>query len=263
MENHLHKCVIAFAAVALSGVASASTSNDSWFGVWKLDRTDSHLVGASITIGRIPGGYHFDFSAVSFDVGDDGKDYPTEPTRTTSLKAIGGSEWLRVHKIHGAEVDHSVIKVTPDQQTMLIHTVTPQPGAGTHVSDDRLQRVGAGAGLAGTWRDSIAGNNVAQTIVLADVGEGRVRWSFPDDAQYFVANPDGTPASYKGAHAVPGVTISLRAISGEEMRWTEFVQGKPYQQGVDHLSAHGDTLTETTWFVARPEERQEAVYHRG
>ena len=262
VKKLLQRSVIAFAIVVLPGLAPASAADAAWFGVWKLDRAHSHLVGASITIGRIPHGYHFDFGAVSFDVGDDGRDYPTVPSRTTSLKAVGKLEWLRVHKIDGKEVDRSIIQVTPDQQTLLIHTVAKLPGGGTHVSEDRLQRVGSGVGLAGTWRGSVAGINVAKTLVLADAGAGKVRWQFPDDAQYFVAVPDGAPAAYHGAHAVPGVTVRLHAISGVQMRWTEFVQGKPYQQGIDQLSAHGRSLTETTWFVAKPGERQEAVYHR-
>ena len=262
VKNILRKCGAAVAVVGFSCCSFAFAPHAAWFGVWKLDRAQSHLVGASITIGRIPHGYHFDFGAVSFDVGDDGRDYPTVPSRTTSLMAVSGSEWLRVHKIDGKEVDHSIIKVTPDQRTLLIHTVALQPGGGTHVSDERMQRVGGGTELAGTWRSSAAGINVATTLVLTDAGAGKVRWQFPDDAQYFVARPDGTPASYRGAHAVPGVTVKLYAISGTEMRWTEFVQGKPYQQGVDKLSAQGRTLTEATWFVAKPGERQEAVYHR-
>lgn len=262
MKRLLQKRMLAVAALVLPGMAAATGLHPAWFGVWKLDRAQSHLVGASITIGRITGGYHFDFGAVSFDVGDDGRDYPTVPSRTTSLKAVGKREWLRVHKIDGKEVDRSSIRVTADQQTLLIHTLTRKPGGAVQASDDRLQRVGAGVGLAGTWRGSVVGINVAQTIVLADAGAGKLRWQFPGDAQYFVATLDGAPAPYQGAHAVPGVTRRLHAISRLAMRWTEFVQGKPYQQGIDHLSTDGRTLSETTWFVAQPGERQEAVYHK-
>ncbi len=38
-----------------------------WFGTWILNRSLSHLTGPSITIIRVPKGYHFDFGAVSFD----------------------------------------------------------------------------------------------------------------------------------------------------------------------------------------------------
>lgn len=257
------QCAIALAAMMLPGLVIAAPLSAGWFATWKLDRAQSHFVGASITIGRLPHGYHFDFGAVSFDVGDDGKDYPTVPSRTTSFTVVGPSKWLRVHKIDGKEVDHSVIEVTADQQTMLIHTVTQAPSGDAHVSEDRMQRVGSGIGLAGTWRDDVAGINVTKTIDLSDAGGDQVRWDFPNDKQYFVAKVDGTPAVYRGAHAVPGVTVRLRARSDDEMSWTEFVHGNPYQQGTDHLSDKGRTLTETTWFVAKPQERQIAVYHHG
>ena len=60
------------------------------------------------------------------------------PTRTTSLKPVGQREWFRVHKANGKEVDHSTIRITPDNRAMLIHTVATDPSGATHVSNDAL-----------------------------------------------------------------------------------------------------------------------------
>lgn len=226
-QRPLRKRAVALVSMAVPCIALAAAIPAAWFGSWKLDRAQSQLVGASITIGRLPHGYHFDFGAVSFDVGDDGKDYRTVPSRTTSLKAVGSSQWLRVHKVDGKEVDHSVIKVTPDQQALLIHTVAHQPDGGTHVSDEQLQRVGAGLGLAGTWRSTVPGINVASTIGLSDAGAGQIRWQFPEDQQYFVALPGGRAAAYQGLHAVPGVTYGCKLYRTPRCAGPSTCRGNP------------------------------------
>jgi hypothetical protein len=250
------------AAQTVVAAQHPTTLDGHWFGVWKLDRSLSHLTGSSITIGRVPHGYHFDFGAVSFNVGDDGKDYPTVPTRSTSIKAVGDRKWLRVHKVNGKEVDHGSLIVTPDGNTLLIHTVATDANGKTHESDEKDFRVGNGTGLAGTWRSTAAGVNVSETIELKDAGAGQICWAFPKDQQYYIVMPDGKPASYLGAHAVPSVTVLLRNVSANEMRWTESINGKPYTKGIDTVSADGARLNETTWPVMRPQDKQEAVYRR-
>ena len=156
-------------------------------------------------------GYHFDFGAVSFDIGDDGKDYPTVPTRSTSLKVIGEREWFRVHKIDGKEVDHSTLTITPDGQTLLVHTVWTDIHGKTHESDETEKRVGDRTGLAGTWRSTTAGINVPKTIVIDDAGKGGIRRQFPDEGQLLPCRRSAN--SYKGSRSVPGVTVALRTIS--------------------------------------------------
>ena len=237
-------------------------AQDSWSGRWKLNRAESRLVGPSITIERIPTGYHFDFGAVHFDVGDDGKDYPTIPTRSTMIKPIGERTWFRAHKVNGVEVDHGTLTVTPDGKRLLIHTVGIDPDGKPHISDETDIREGNGTGLAGTWRSTTKGVNVSPDFVISIVREGRMRKDFPDEGQSYVAATDGTPASFTGPRAVPSVTIRVLAINPKEMRWTEFVGGKPYDKGIDVLSEDGKTLNEASWPVARPMDRQNAVYNK-
>lgn len=254
--------LLTLATVPLHSTTRTAAVSTGWFGVWTLDRSQSHFVGPSITISRVPAGYHFDFGAVSFDVGDDGRDFPTVPTRTTSIKPVGEREWLRVHKVNGKEVDHGTLTLTPDDRTMLIHTIATDGDGKTHTSDEAEIRMGAGAGLAGTWRSTTAGVNVSDPIVLTDAGGGKIRWEFPNDGQYYVIAPNGDPAGYEGSRAVPGVTVTLQTTAAHEMRWTEAINGKAYTQGLDVLSDDGRVLRETSWPVARPGDRQEAVYER-
>jgi hypothetical protein len=252
--------LLIFAAIAL--LANPLNAQNSWSGTWKLNRSESHLIGPSITIARIPSGYHFDFGAVSFDVGDDGKDYPTIPTRTTIIRPTGTRTWFRAHKVNGKEVDHGTLTVTSDEKRLLIHTVAIDPKGKLHITDEVDIREGTGSGLAGTWRSTTEGVNVSPVFTLAYLGDQRMRRDFIEEGQSYVATLDGKPASFTGPRAAPSVTISLRAVSPTEMRWTDFVNGKPYDHGIDTLSADANKIKETSWPVARPGDRQEAVYDK-
>lgn len=258
----LHSIRGVFIAVALTAsVRPASAAVSTWYGTWTLDRGRSQLTGTTLRIVRIPKGYHFDFGAVHFDVGDDGKFYPTVPGRATSLRAMSDHEWLRVHRDNGKDVDRSVLRVSPDERTLTIDTETVLPAGGVRRSKEVELRIGDGAGLAGTWRSAKAGINVADTITLSALSGGAIRWGSPEDGNYFVVVPDGSPSVNQGARAVASVKLAVRTVSPTEMRWTETIDGKPFMEGIDMLANDG-SLVETTWADQFPAEIQKAVYVR-
>jgi hypothetical protein len=252
---------IVLALSSTAAGASETTNVQKWVGSWTLDRAQSHLIGPAITIGRVAHGYHFDFGAVAFDVGDDGKDYPTVPTRTTSIKQTAPSQWYRVHKVNGAEVDHSVLVVSKDGGTMTIATVARAADGTTHSSDETLQRIGAGVGLAGTWRSGSEGVNVSPEIQITAGDGGKLPWSLPRDKQYCDVVPDGPAVPLLGSGSIPGLTMLVQR-DGDGLRWTNYVNAKPWMYGIDKVSADGLRLEETTWTPARPEDKQVAVYRR-
>ena len=253
--------VLAICAVVLEFHAESITVNK-WLGNWKLDRSKSHLIGPSISIKRTGHKYLFDFGAVSFTIGDDGADYPTVNSRSTSLKQTGARTWLRIHRIRGKEVDRSTIVISQDNRNMVIHTVSVDNGQDPRTSDERLTRTGQGHGLAGTWRSTTAGANVSEIISLGNEGRRGLRWGFPNEGQYYIVLPNGPPASDEGPRSVPGVTLLLKVLSATSMEWTESINGKPYMKGIDTLSDGGNVLQERSWPVLHPSEQQLAVYER-
>lgn len=239
-----------------------SIAKDDWLGSWKLDRNRSHLVGPSITIRQVTNGYLFNFGATSFTVGDDGADYPTVDSRSTSLKEISVRTWLRIHKIRGKEVDRSTIVISPDNTKMTIHTASVESGRAPRTSEDILTRVGVGDGLAGTWRSTTAGANVSNVITLKRQGTHGIRWEFPEEGQYYIVMPNGQAALNQGPRSVPGVTLIVRTLSATSMEWTESIKGNPYRNGRDTLLDGGNVLQEESWLEIKPSERQRAVYVR-
>jgi hypothetical protein len=89
-----------------------------------------------------------------------------------------------------------------------------------------------------------------------------LRWSYPEEGQSYVASLDGKMAPYQGSRAVPGIAMSLHAVSANEIRWTESVNGKALTEGRDVLMENGRALRETSWPVARPQDKQDAMYQR-
>ena len=261
MTSFRKGCLLA-AVAALLVAAAAPVRQSAWLGDWRLDRSRSGLAGPTLRIGRVPRGYSFDFGAARFEIGDDGRDYPTVPTRSTSLKALGPRSWLRQHKVNGKVVDRSRLLITPDQRLLVIESVAVAPDGRTRASRETLRRLAGGRGLAGTWRSTAAGADVPDRIVISDAGGGRLRLEYPGEGQFYVLEPGGPPASLGGARAVPGVTMALQPVSAARLRWTEFVGGKPYRLGVDRLLLNGRFLEETSWPAIAPSERQRAVYAR-
>lgn len=149
MKDVIRRVAAAAVVLALGVLRCGMAKGKAWFGTWVLDRDRSHFTGSSVTIRRVATGYPFDFGAVSFDVGDDGRDYPTVPTRSTSLQQVGPLAWVRVHKVNGLPVDHSTLTVTADGRSMLIHTTARDADAATHTTDERMGRVGQESGLVG------------------------------------------------------------------------------------------------------------------
>lgn len=260
----MRRCCTLFAIAFLLQIGSTIASHavtSPWSGTWKLDRSRSTLTGQSIRIQRIPTGYHFDFGAVSFDIGDDGAFYPTIAGRSTSIRSTGPMSWVRIHRANGKDFEHSTLRITPDQRTLIINSETAGPDGSVKWSQDVEQRVGKGNGLAGTWRSKTPGINVPATIFLKVMDAGQIRIGSPDEGNYFVLTPDGPAAANQGPRATPDATLKLRRISPNEMQWTALLAGKPFQEGIDVLTKDGDLL-ETTWTEKFPDEKQRAVYRR-
>jgi hypothetical protein len=247
----------------MSQLASAQQADQrSWVGTWKLDRTASHFVGFVVTIHRLPHSYRFDLGGTTIEVGDDGKDYVTVPTRSTSFKQIKANQWLRVHKINGKEIDSSVFTLSSDGRSFVIHTVATDDNGEKHESEETFRREGTGTGIDGSWRSDSAGVNIPERLEISASEGGGLRFNYPTDGLSFTTRLNGSPVSYSGAHAVPSVRVAVSSASPTELRRTDFLNGRPYQEGIDILSPDGQKLTEVSWYVSDPADRDEAVYRR-
>ena len=257
------KQVLLSSVLALQlAVPALHAAGPAWVGTWKLDRPASHFVGFVVTITRLPHRYRFELEGATIQVGDDGKDYPTVPTRTTSFQQLNDHQWFRVHKINGKEVDHSTFTLAPDARSFVIHTSVLDDAGQAHQTDEIFKRESSGTDIAGTWRSTSAGINATETFTVTAAGSGRLRFNYPREDLSYVSSLDGSPIAYTGAHAISSLTITVRAVSPTQLLWTNTLHGSAYLQGTDVLSSDRQVLTGTSWHVAHPNEKDEAVYRR-
>ena len=232
-----------------------------WCGHWRLSPSLSHTAGPVVTILREPDGYRFKVGSLSFPVRDDGRDYPSVPPRTVSLKRVSGHEWIRVHKTAGHVVDRSTLTVTPDGKTLRIHTITPQANGTSRSSDDEMMRLDQGTGLAGVWRSILPDANVPSSITISALPGQGTEWT-SGDGQSYVVSPGAEAAPVQGRGVPAGVKMNWKSISAHRVQWVQSVNGKPYTEGEDVLSPDGSRITETTSPAGDPQSRQQAVYLR-
>jgi len=232
-----------------------------WFGDWVLDRDASHLTGDSVVIAPAAPGPGFDLRSFTPDPNNPAS-APSATNRPASLVQAADGSWSLHAVADGHPVLSSKITLSPDQKGLTIVTTALEGPAGTPASTELYDRVGAGSGLAGLWGSHESAFGVADVLDLSLAAGGAIRWDAPKDQQFYVVRPNGPPAPYQGRGEGGEITVALKFVSSRQLRWTEFLSGKPYVQATDSLSADGQRLTEVSWQIDEPAVRQIAVYQR-
>ena len=115
----LRRALLASSATLAAGVvaqaAAAQGAGAAWVGTWKLDRSQSHLTGDTVTYSMSKKGFlHYDEGGpIHYDFAIDGKEYPTIGNRTTSWSAVGDHAWDSVGKANGAVGSRSTANCRP------------------------------------------------------------------------------------------------------------------------------------------------------
>jgi hypothetical protein len=235
----------------------AASAERGWFGHWVLNSDASHLTGDSVEITAAKTGGGFDVQPFATDV----QPPQSAASGAVTLQQAADGSWVLQSKVQGHLVMHGRVTLTPDQKQLTIATVADDAPAATGAASEVYDRVGTGSGPAGVWK-SRQGEFGSGNFDLQSASGGRIKWSMPDDQQFYVLKPGGPAAPYQGAHGDPSLTVALRSVTAREMRWTEFVSGHAYVEATDSLSSDGARLTEVSWQTGTPGVRQTAIYER-
>jgi len=250
------------AAACLLTASSLLAEANPWIGTWKLNRDKSTFTGTSYTMTKTPKGYLFDVGQLKFEVGDDGKDYPTVAPETYSIKQTGKSEWLGVTKTSGKETGRDTMTLSADGKTLTDKTTGTHADGSTFSSAETDIRVGSGTGLAGTWKSTQVSSTSPNIVVLSDAGGGKYKYFNPASEGGYTLSLDGKAVSFVGPRASPSETISFKAVSEVEWTYTGYLNGKPWVKGVNTVSADKRSMTETEWMVDKPTEKTIAFYEK-
>jgi hypothetical protein len=73
---------------------------------------------------------------------------------------------------------------------------------------------------------------------------------------------DGSNLTVTGPTVPAGVTVSYKPEGANKLHWATTYNGKVVRQGVDSLSADGNTLVVEEWRPDNTNEKQTYVYER-
>ncbi|MDE1161437.1 MAG: hypothetical protein PW792_05755 [Acidobacteriaceae bacterium] len=254
--------LICLCAAMLVSAHPIFAADNPWFGTWKLNFNKSTLTGNTVTVGKIPNGYHFDLGAVKYDVFEDGQDHSTVGNRTESLKSTGKHEWLRVYKVDGKEVGRATLRLSEDG-TKLTEDITGTDADGSTYSQHvTLERADSRPDLAGTWKQTKAAFSARLLMVYSETDGGKWKVETPSSHSVIVFSLDGTPASESGPRAIADETYAYTKVSDTELKYTIFEKGVPYAEGTETVSTDGKMLKDVSWLTVKPAEKEIDVWEK-
>ncbi|MCL1635832.1 hypothetical protein M2650_14475 [Luteimonas sp. SX5] len=250
---------------ALCAPGAAAAAENPFVGSWKFDAARSKLVAETVEYRDLGDGrMHFSNGAtLSYDFGLDGKDYKTAGNRSIAWKPLPDGSWQTTIKIDGkaTETSNRTISADGKQMTVLADGVLPDGTPYKHKK--HYARVGAGEGLAGTWRNTeVDTGNMPDGYVISENADGTLTWAIPTDKQTLTGRFDGSDLPLSGPTAPPNTVFAITRLSSRKIAYVMKTNGKPGQYGTVTISADGDTFTEESWLPGRENEKSTGVLVR-
>jgi hypothetical protein len=257
----MRKLLLASALLVLPALSVYAADNP-WVGTWKLDLAKSNFTGDTFTYTQAEKGlFHFsDGSAISYDFGIDGKEYPTPLGYTDIWTAGGNNSWDTVVKLKGTIVDNVHRQLSADGKTLTITETGTKPDGSSFHDEEVYNRVGKGQGLIGKWKSSKVNISAPNTFLVAAPAEGVLRWEIPEYKETVKGKSDGSDLPIAGPTVPEGLTISIKMLADKKLTYTVKMSGKPISVAIQTLSSDGKTMTEVDWSPGKESEKSTAVY---
>ncbi len=167
----LRRALLASSATLAAGVvaqaAAAQGAGAAWVGTWKLDRSQSHLTGDTVTYSMSKKGFlHYNKGGpIHYDFAIDGR-VSHHGNRTTSWSAVGDHAWDSVGKANGAVWVKIHRELSADDHTLTITATAPSRWIDVQWTSV-YTRVSGSKGLLGTWRSTQSDSRPQDTYVVS------------------------------------------------------------------------------------------------
>lgn len=252
-------------AIVLTTWSMAAWAGNPFVGSWKFDPARSRLVAETVRYADLGGGrmrYSND-AALQYEFALDGKDYKTVDDRTVSWKPLGAGRWETQTKIAGRTTETAIRTLSSDGGELTVKADGVLPDGTPYKHDKRYARVGAGKGLAGTWRGAaVDTNNMPDGYVISEDASGTITWAIPTDKQNLVGRFDGRDMKLTGPTAPSDTVFAVTRVSERKISYVMKTRGRPGQYGTVTISADGETFTEESWPPGREEDKSTGVLSR-
>jgi len=252
-------------ALALLTFSATALAGNPFVGSWKFDPARSRLKAETVRYTDLGGGrmHYSNGATVQYDFAVDGKDHKTVDDRAVSWKRLAPGRWETRTKIAGKTTETAIRTLSPDGQALTVKAEGFLPDGTPYKHDKRYTRVGAGRGLAGTWRgEAMDTNNMPDGYVISEDASGNITWAIPTDKQSLVGRFDGRDMKLTGPSAPSDTVFAVTRVSERKIAYVMKTRGKPGQYGTVTISADGQTFTEESWLPGREEDKSTGVLSR-
>jgi hypothetical protein len=234
-----------------------------WDGTWKLDQSQSHFAGGTMTITQGKNGmlHHSDGTTAEYDFAPDGKERKYWANRTAIWTAPQKNTWDVAVMLGGKKRGQGHLVLSDDGKTLTETWASYLPDGSTQHEVDVQTRVSGTDGLLGTWRvTKVEGSGAPSVFVINMPATGRVHYTIPDLKMDVDTRTDGSDSPMGGPSGAPGMTIAFRSISPDKIGYTIKVDGKADTEGEQTLAADGRSFTDVSWTPGKESEKVTGVY---
>jgi hypothetical protein len=246
---------------AVSSRAPASPSSD-WNGIWKLDTAKSQIYGPTLRISRSPDGvYHNSGRIGSANFDCDGKGHLVSESLTI-LCAQKNSDYLEIFGFeNGSKVSTAHWELSNHENALTIQSTMRQSDGSANSIEAHYTRTSGSTGFVGGWRNAEPFKGLA-SILQTDIRNNALHFSYPEKNIHVDASIDGTSAAVHTPLFPSGATIALSKRGPRALRLTTKVSGQIVYVEDWQMSADGHSLTQSSWFASRPNEKYVLDYEK-
>jgi hypothetical protein len=235
---------------------------DDWNGVWKLDPARSHISGPTLRISRSPDGVYHNSGRIgtaNFDC--DGKGHVvSEGLAVFCTQKRGDSLEIYTSK-NGSKVSTAHWELSNHDDTLTIQGTMLQSDGSANSIESRYTRTSGSTGFVGGWRNTDLFKGLP-SILSTKIGDNALHFYYPERDGHVDAAIDGSSSPVHTSLFPSGANISLSERSPREFSLITNLNGHVAYIEYWEISADGRSLTESSWFAKRPNEKYVLVYVR-
>ena len=257
----LIRATVAIVISAVSCQASGALSYD-WNGVWKLDPAKSHIYGPTLRISMSPDGvYHNTGRSGTANFDCDGKGHlVTESLTVFCTQKNSGYLEISTFK-NGSKVSTAHWELSNHGNALTIEGTWLRLEGSAKSTETRYTRTSGSSGFVGGWRNTDLFKGRA-SILETNIGNNALHFYYPEKDIHVDAFIDGTSSAVHTSLFPSGATIALSERSPREFSLTTKLNGQVVYVEYWQRSADGRSLTQSSWFANRPNEKYVLVYEK-
>jgi len=249
---------LSIALLTIQGCANVNQEL-AWSGTWRLNLSRSHAYGPYVTIAIAPDGLvTLTNETTSFNFRCDNTEFRNGSAHTSACTAVSSTEWKLKHRMYGKDAGTDIWDISPDGQTWTIRSQSDRAQPSNEVIFAR--RAGTN-GFAGRWQDTTP--LLVRPRILRIVLNGwHLHLTYPTSGQYSDSPLYGSASPVQGPLVMPGVTLSVWAISARGFYTRSAISGRVIRDGTMDVSDDDRTLVVKSWRPNDPQQKDQLVYDK-